>query len=214
MQGNWWSNRLVLARCLLPPSLNLHPLDLLARMSPLAFIQCVIYAQLTGELDRLRQLSTLGPHLPSVPDEPSYLSPLNGTQAWNTTLYEGCADFSPHTQNGLANSQLLILLVNGCIAFGLNVISFTANGKVGSLSMTVAGKFPYLLLPRILIPCVLQANVKQVLTILLAVSLFGLNITFTNAVGISITLGGGACYAWVEYTSKKIPRTTSRERTT
>lgn len=31
------------------------------------------------------------------------------------------------------------LFVNGCIAFGLNVVSFTANKKAGPLSMTVAG---------------------------------------------------------------------------
>jgi hypothetical protein len=34
--------------------LKLHPLDLLMRMSPLAFIQCVVYGYLTGELDRVR----------------------------------------------------------------------------------------------------------------------------------------------------------------
>jgi hypothetical protein len=34
------------------------------------------------------------------------------------------------------------LIVNGCLAFGLNVVSFTANKKVGPLSMTVAGQFP------------------------------------------------------------------------
>lgn len=31
------------------------------------------------------------------------------------------------------------LAANGCIAFGLNVVSFTANGKTGPLTMTVAG---------------------------------------------------------------------------
>ena len=33
----------------------------------------------------------------------------------------------------------LALAVNGCIAFGLNVVSFTANRHVGALGMTVAG---------------------------------------------------------------------------
>ena len=37
-----------------PIRLQLHPLDLLTRMSPLAFIQCVFFAMLTGELDRVR----------------------------------------------------------------------------------------------------------------------------------------------------------------
>lgn len=31
------------------------------------------------------------------------------------------------------------LVVNGIIAFGLNVVSFTANRKMGPLTMTVAG---------------------------------------------------------------------------
>lgn len=34
--------------------LQLHPLDLLARMSPLAFIQCVFYAYMSGEMADLR----------------------------------------------------------------------------------------------------------------------------------------------------------------
>jgi hypothetical protein len=29
--------------------------------------------------------------------------------------------------------------VNGVLAFGLNVVSFSANGRVGAVSMTVAG---------------------------------------------------------------------------
>lgn len=37
--------------------LKLHPLDLLLRMSPLACIQTLIYAQLTGELDAVREFA-------------------------------------------------------------------------------------------------------------------------------------------------------------
>ena len=33
------------------------------------------------------------------------------------------------------------LIINGCIAFGMNIVSFTANKKAGALSMTVAGMF-------------------------------------------------------------------------
>ena len=47
------------------------------------------------------------------------------------------------------------------------------------------------------------ANVKQVLTILFSVSLFNLTITATNALGITLTLAGGAWYAWVEYEEKQ-----------
>lgn len=85
------------------------------------------------------------------------------------------------------------LLVNGCIAFGLNLVSFTANKKAGALSMTVA------------------ANIKQVLTILFAVLLFNLNITFMNGAGILFTLAGGAWYGYVDYEEQHKKR--ERERT-
>ncbi|KAI0672411.1 triose-phosphate transporter family-domain-containing protein [Trametes maxima] len=133
---------------LLPPSLNLHPLDLLTRMSPLAFVQCLVYAYLSGEFTKMAN-----------------------TPAITTAAFTGWW-------------RLLLLLGNGCIAFGLNVVSFTANGKVGALNMTVA------------------ANVKQVLTIALAVVVFDLTITPTNALGIAIALLGGAWYARVEYQAK------------
>jgi len=77
------------------------------------------------------------------------------------------------------------LIINGCIAFGLNYVSFTANKKAGPLTMTVA------------------ANVKQVLTMLIAVVIFNLVITPTNMIGILLTIGGGAWYATVEYSEKK-----------
>lgn len=125
--------------------LKLHPLDLLMRMSPLAFIQCVLYGWWTGELDRVRKYGA-------------------------TQMTQGKA---------------MALLINGVIACGLNIVSFTANKKAGPLTMTVS------------------ANCKQVLTILLAVFLFNLNINFTNAVGILLTLSGGALYAYVEYTEKR-----------
>ena len=90
----------------IPPRLNLHPLDLLTRLSPLACIQCIIYAYLSGELGRIRSVF-VGESAPS------------SASGW----------WYP-----------LLLLGNGLIAFGLNVVSFTANGKVGALNMTVAGE--------------------------------------------------------------------------
>ena len=68
-------------------------------MSPLAFMHCLLYAQLSGELQRVR--------------------------------YYGSHE--------LTAFKVLALLSNGTIAFGLNVVSFTANKKAGALSMTVAG---------------------------------------------------------------------------
>ena len=47
------------------------------------------------------------------------------------------------------------------------------------------------------------ANVKQVLTILLAVVLFDLVLTPTNLFGIALSLAGGAWYAAVEVAEKR-----------
>ena len=86
---------------LIPPRLAMHPLDLLTRMCPLAFIQCVFYAWISGELKSVR-------------------------------------DWSAHEMTWYTVAGLI---TNGCIAFGLNIVSFTANKKAGALSMTVAGMF-------------------------------------------------------------------------
>lgn len=123
---------------------KLHPLDLLLRMSPLAFIQCVLYAYLSGELAHVRVYS----------------------------------------ETHMTRANIFGLAVNGMIAFGLNVVSFTANKKTGALTMTVA------------------ANVKQVLTILLSVLIFNLTLTPQNAMGIILTLFGGAWYGYIEYREK------------
>ncbi|CAG8743046.1 17617_t:CDS:2, partial [Rhizophagus irregularis] len=112
--------------------LKLHPLDLLLRMSPLAFVQTVIYAYVTGELHRVRAFS----------------------------------------RTEMTTSLVIALVTNGVIAFFLNVVSFTANKKTSALTMTVAG------------------NVKQVLSIILAVVIFNLTITPTNGLGIFLTLLG------------------------
>ena len=102
------------------------------------------------------------------------------------------------------------LIMNGCIAFGLNIVSFTANKKAGALSMTVAGMFHtahHLFRvsrktdARVFL---LVANIKQVLTILFAVFMFDLNITSTNAAGILFTLVGGAWYGYVGYHEKRL----------
>ncbi|CAB4424027.1 unnamed protein product [Rhizophagus irregularis] len=124
--------------------LKLHPLDLLLRMSPLAFVQTVIYAYVTGELHRVRAFS----------------------------------------RTEMTTSLVIALVTNGVIAFFLNVVSFTANKKTSALTMTVAG------------------NVKQVLSIILAVVIFNLTITPTNGLGIFLTLLGGAWYARIEFVER------------
>lgn len=91
--------------------------------------------------------------------------------------------------------------VNGALAFALNVVSFSANGRVGPVTMSVAGTFTN-------VSCGISAyictgNMKQVLTILFAVLIFDLTITRMNALGIVVTLVGGAWYAVVEYQEKR-----------
>ncbi|KAL1689878.1 triose-phosphate transporter family-domain-containing protein [Schizophyllum commune] len=88
---------------------------------------------------------------------------------------------SIRTHSGIVSA----LALNGCIAFMLNVVSFGANKRVGAVGMSVA------------------ANVKQALTILLAVVIFDFMITPLNVLGISLTLIGGALYAWVELAEKQ-----------
>lgn len=87
----------------------------------------------------------------------------------------------------LTRGHWMSLFVNGTLAFGLNLVSFTANKKTGALTMSVA------------------ANVKQVLTIVLAVVLFNLTINGVNLIGISLTIIGGAYYSYVEFNSRKAP---------
>ncbi|KAK9370253.1 triose-phosphate transporter family-domain-containing protein [Lipomyces kononenkoae] len=125
--------------------LRLSPLELLFRMSPLAFIQCLIYAYFTGEI----------------------------------------ASLQDYWHGSMTSNMLFKLFLNGAIAFGLNVVSFTANKKTGALTMTVA------------------ANVKQILTVVLAILFFNLAVTPLNAVGIALTLAGGAWYAKVELENKQ-----------
>ncbi|GAA5970405.1 hypothetical protein JCM3765_005686 [Sporobolomyces pararoseus] len=125
--------------------LKLHPLDLLVRMSPLAFMQCVFFGWWSGELERVR-------------------------------IY-GATE--------MTQQKAIALAINGAIAFGLNVVSFTANKKTSALTMTVA------------------ANVKQVLSIVLAVLIFNLVLNPTNLMGIVLTLFGGAWYAKVELQEKQ-----------
>lgn len=66
-----------------------HPLDLLMRMSPLAFIQCVIYGWWSGELGRVHRYGA----------------------------------------KQMTRTQAVVLVINGIMAFGLNIVSFSANKK-------------------------------------------------------------------------------------
>jgi len=125
--------------------LKLSPLELLHRMSPLAFVQTLVYAYFSGEVSQLQK----------------------------------------YAEEEMGMREVMILAANGAIAFALNVISFTANKKTGALTMTVA------------------ANVKQILTIVLSIIFWGLEVSWMNALGIFLTLAGGGWYAKVELEAKQ-----------
>ena len=70
------------------------------RMSPLAFIQCVIYGWWSGELERVRRYGA----------------------------------------REMTREKAFALFINGMIAFGLNVVSFSANKKTGVSIVVERGK--------------------------------------------------------------------------
>jgi hypothetical protein len=91
-------------------ALTLPSLETPMRMSPLAFLQAVLIAWLTGELSD----AMAGRVTPSPDDAPT------GATA-------------------PALAVVLALLGNGVLAFLLNVCSFSANKVAGALTMTVCG---------------------------------------------------------------------------
>lgn len=107
--------------------IHLSALELLYRMSPLAFLQSLVMAYLNGDIA--------------------------GFHAFT------------HAPDKFSNAAILIILVNGLMAFGLNIASFSANKKAGALTMTVA------------------ANIKQILTVLLAILFWDLKVGWINALG-------------------------------
>jgi len=134
--------------------LALSPLEILFRMSPLAFVQALLYSHLTGEPSAFN-ISLTSRSLPT-----SITLPL---PSWTLTL---------------------ALAGNGILAFVLNVSSFSANKNTGALTMTVCG------------------NVKQCLTVLLGIVIFGVRVSLLNGVGMLVTLGGAAWYSVVELSSR------------
>ncbi len=147
--------------------LVLTPIELLLRMSPLAFIQSLIYAYLNGELS---SISSTPPSTSFVSDPASNSSPI--------TL-----PFS------LPSPKLLLALAgNGLIAFLLNLSSFSTNKNTGALTMTVCG------------------NVKQCLTILLGIAIFGVRVGPINGVGMVGAPAGTAWYSVVELGARSMNR--------
>lgn len=146
----------VVTNGILTGRLRLSPLELLFRMSPLAFVQTIIYGYLNGEMSLV----------------------YNGMQAARN---HGSTDLNSN-ESGFVLSRVLVLklLLNGIIAFGLNIVSFTANKNTSALTITVA------------------SNIKQVMTIVLAIVFFKLEINAMIVFGIIMTIVGGAWFAKLE----------------
>ncbi|KAI9719985.1 MAG: hypothetical protein M1812_003110 [Candelaria pacifica] len=136
------SMKTIAANRLQTGGVHLSAMEILFRMSPLALLQSLVYAHLSGE----------------------------GAAFYKDVVVPG--KMTPWVA--------VVLALNGLMAFGLNVVSFTANKKVGALTMTVAG------------------NVKQTLTVMLGVAVFGVVVGPVNAIGIGLTILGGALYARAE----------------
>jgi hypothetical protein len=147
--------------------LSLHPLEILFRMSPLAFIQSLLYSYLSGEVISL--------HVPT-------LFPLTApTSLPIPSLYTLFSNLSPFA----ATYLVLSLLGNGLLAFVLNVASFETNKRAGALTMTVCG------------------NVKQCLTVLLGIVVFGVQVGWGNGFGMAVTLMGAAWYSFIELRGRR-----------
>jgi hypothetical protein len=127
-------------------ALALSPLELLARMSPLAAAQCLLYASVSGELSIVQEV-------------------VQGGRC--STLF------------------VLAIVLNGFMAFMLNMVSFQTNKLAGALTMSICG------------------NLKQCLTIVLGIVLFDVQLTPLNGVGIGIAACGAAYYSKVELQARK-----------
>lgn len=87
---------------------------------------------------------------------------------------------------GIFTRKLLFgIATNAAMAFGLNLVSFQTNKVAGALTISVCG------------------NVKQVMTIMLGIVLFSVQVGPLNATGMLIATAGAAYYSKVELDRKK-----------
>lgn len=142
--------------------LALSPLETLYRMSPLAFLQALLYSAITGEISSFKQHLTI-PLVDIIPLRALEYLPI----------------YLP------AHSLAFALLGNGLIAFLLNISSFSTNKTTSALTMTVCG------------------NVKQCLTIVLGIVIFGVQVGVWNGLGMLITLAGAAWYSVIELGTRR-----------
>lgn len=125
-------------------STTVHPLELLAKMSMMAFFQMAFLAWLVGDFE------------PWMRFDSGY---------WNTEL-------------------ILVLLINGAMAFALNYSNFMFTKTTSALTVTVAG------------------NVKNILTIFLSILTFHHPLSPLNLAGTLVTMALAFYYSYLEYSSK------------
>ncbi|KAF7917990.1 uncharacterized protein EAE98_010018 [Botrytis deweyae] len=120
-----------------------------------------------------------------------HVAPLAGIQAtiWsymNGEIDEFLVKHISSTSSPLSTSHfgIILILINGLVAFLLNWSSFTTNKKAGALTMAVLG------------------NIKQVISIAISIVIFrdaNASVTgFAHIFGMILALGGGFLYSLVE----------------
>ena len=113
------------------------------------------------------RMQTAGVHFSAV--ELLYrLSPLAVIQSLVMAYYYGeLTSFQRYAgePGKMGQKDIALLVVNAAMAFGLNYTSFNANKKTGALTMAVA------------------ANLKQILTILLAIAFWNLKVHWISVCG-------------------------------
>ncbi|CAK7200350.1 hypothetical protein SEUCBS139899_003044 [Sporothrix eucalyptigena] len=114
------------------------------------------------------------------------MSPLACAQALICSLLTGeiSGITNGFTSIPISPNMALALLGNGALAFALNISSFSTNRQTGALTMTVCG------------------NVKQSITVLLGITMFGVKVGLANGIGMVIALVGAAYYSVVELGAK------------
>lgn len=114
------------------------------------------------------------------------MSPLACAQALICALFSGEISniTSGYTNIPISPRMALALIGNGALAFALNISSFSTNKVAGALTMTVCG------------------NVKQSITVLLGITMFGVQVGMANGLGMLVALIGAAYYSAVELNSK------------
>ena len=106
------------------------------------------------------------------------VAPWAALQCILTSIFTGESStiYRQYSSQPVDGMLMVGLFANGSLAFFLNWISFAVNKETSALAMTVAG------------------NVKQAVSIGLAVIIFNTPLTLLNGIGIIVTLFGGAWY--------------------